>query len=293
VSRLAAPVAPFLSDWLHRALHEGESVHLAEFPRPVGGRDEALERGMEAVRRLATLGRAAREEIGVRVRQPLSGVYAVVPAGMEVGPQLLDILRDELNVRRVEFMEEAEELVTFSARPNFRSLGARLGKATPRVAQALRELTSEALAAFRRGEGLTVEMDGVPVVIGEGDLDIVQEARGEMAVQAEGGYTIALDAAITPELRSEGLARELVNRVQRLRKESGLEVSDRIRMAVAAEQEVSQAAEAHREFICGETLAVELEVTADRDRPRALAIVREVDLDGRAVTLGLEPVEGR
>jgi isoleucyl-tRNA synthetase len=288
VARLAAPVAPFLSDWLHRGLTGGESVHLADFPEPGEPREEELERGMEAVRRLATLGRSAREEIGVRVRQPLAALYAVVPGSIEVGPQLLEILRDELNVRRVEFLDAAEALVTFSARPNFRSLGARLGKATPRVAGAIRELSSDALGSFRRGEPLWIELDGERVPIGADDLEIVQEARGEMAVQAEGGYTIALDATLTPELVAEGLARELVNRVQRLRKDSGLEVSDRIRLGVSAGPEVAEAVAAHRDFVCGETLAVELDLRSDADGVPGFADVRQVDLDGRPVALGLE-----
>src|SRR5690606_9294002 len=143
----------FLADWLHRALAEGESVHLAPFP---GGddaaRDPALERGMDAVRRLSTLGRAAREAVRIRVRQPLEVMYAVAPAEVGVDGELLGILRDELNVRRVEFMDRAEELVTFSAKPNFRALGTRFAKRTPAVAEAIRGLPSPALAAFRRGE---------------------------------------------------------------------------------------------------------------------------------------------
>ncbi|HEV2132022.1 MAG TPA: isoleucine--tRNA ligase, partial [Longimicrobiaceae bacterium] len=125
VARLAAPVAPFLADWLHRGLAEGASAHLAAFPESgASERDEPLERGMEVVRRLSTLGRAAREAVGIRVRQPLGVLYAVVPDASIVGEDLLELLRDELNVRRIEFLHRVEELVTYSARPNFRALGA-------------------------------------------------------------------------------------------------------------------------------------------------------------------------
>ncbi|MBA4160423.1 MAG: isoleucine--tRNA ligase, partial [Gemmatimonadetes bacterium] len=126
VARLMAPVAPFFADWLHRALEADASVHLARFPAfDPADRDVALERGMAAVRRLSALGRAAREEVGIRVRQPLAVLYAVTPPDTELGAELLEILRDELNVHRVEFMDRAEELVSFLARPNFRALGAR------------------------------------------------------------------------------------------------------------------------------------------------------------------------
>jgi len=291
VARLAAPIIPFFADWLHRALHEGRSAHLATYPPADGARDRALEDGMEAVRTLATLGRSAREEVRIRVRQPLSSLYAVVPDGVAVGPELLEILRDELNVRNVEFMNRAEQLVTFSARPNFRVLGARFGKRTPRVADAIRALDSEALAAFRAGGDLHVEVEGDRVALVSGDMEIVQHARGEYVIASEGPYTAALDPTLTPELRREGLARELVNRVQRLRKDSGLEVSDRIRLSIAGEPDVLEAADAHRAFIEGETLAVELLTGAD-PTVDGFEASREVDLDGVVATIALTRANG-
>ncbi len=285
-ARLMAPFAPFFADWLHRAL-TGESAHLARFPEGGGaGRDEALERGMEAVRTLATLGRAAREEVKVKVRQPLGTLYAVVPDGYRVTGDLLEIARDELNVKAVDFMDRAEELVTFSARPNFKALGARLGKRTPAVAAAIRELPSDRLSAFRRGEPLSVELDGEEVPVGPEDLEVVQTARGDLQVQAEAGFTVALDPALTPELRAEGLARELVNRIQRLRKDSGLEVSDRIRLAVSGGAEVRDALARFGDFVTGETLATELRT--EEGAPSADGYqVREVELDGVPATIAI------
>jgi isoleucyl-tRNA synthetase len=288
VSRLMAPVAPFLADWLHRALRE-ESVHLAELPEAAIPRDAELESGMDAVRRLATLGRAAREQVRIRVRQPLSTLYAVLPRGIRMDPALLEILRDELNVQSVEFIDAAEDLVTFSARPNFRALGARFGKETPRVANAVRALSSQTLAAFRAGAALEVELDGRRLALEEGDLEISQKAAGEFVVEAEGGYTVALDPTITPELRSEGLARELVSRIQRLRKESGFEVAERIRIAVGCRPELRDAFQAHRDFIMGETLAVEMELT-DVLRPGAYPAHRSLELDEAEIEIGIARV---
>jgi isoleucyl-tRNA synthetase len=290
VSRLAAPFVPFLADWLHRAVAAGRSVHLAAYPEPIWARDDALERGMDAVRQLAKLGRAAREEVRIRVRQPLGVMYAVVPTDIELGDELLEILRDELNVRRVVFMRDADELVTLSARPNFRALGARFGKRTPAVAAAIRELGTRELAAFGRGEILDVEVDGERLKLETDDLEVVQSARGDYTLAAEGGYTAALDPVITPELRAEGLARELVNRIQRLRKEAGLDVADRIRLAIGSRGEPHDAALAHRAFVCGETLAVELEVLAGAPAEGTYAVVREVDLDGISAVIALERV---
>jgi isoleucyl-tRNA synthetase len=293
VSRLMAPVAPFLSDWLHRALvGEGESVHLADFPGADAGRmDVALETGMDAVRTLSTLGRAAREEVGIRVRQPLGTVYAVVPDGVETTDALLAILRDELNVKAVEFMHAAEELVTFSAKPVFKALGARFGKSTPRVAEAIRSLPSDRIAAFRRGEAVSVEVDGEAFALAEGDFEVVQNAQGDFVIESEGGFTLALDPAITPLLRAEGVAREIVNRVQKLRKDSGLEVSDRIRLGVFGDD--ADLADAVREFgelVMAETLAVELE-TGSTTGFAGYEVDREVDLDGITAIIALARVD--
>jgi isoleucyl-tRNA synthetase len=245
---------------------------------------------MDAVRTLATLGRAAREEEAIKVRQPLGVLYAVVPDGYRVTGELLEIARDELNVKSVDFMDQAEALVTFSARPNFKALGARLGKLTPRVANLIRELSSEQLAAFRAGEALAVELDGQQVPLRPEDLDIVQTARGDLRVQAEGGFTVALDPAITPELRAEGLARELVNRVQRLRKDAGLQVSDRIRLGVAGADEIRDL-DRFRDFVAGETLARELTIYHDGLPENGYSETREVDLDGVPAAIGLAVAE--
>jgi isoleucyl-tRNA synthetase len=288
VARLMAPFAPFFADWLHRSLTAGESVHLTRFPgAELAPRDEALERGMSAVRTLATLGRAAREEVAIRVRQPLSALYAVVPRGYEVGSELLEILRDELNVKRVEFMGAAEELVSFSARPNFKALGAKHGKRTPLVADAIRGIDSPALAAFLSGAPLRASVEGEEVTIAAEDFELVQTARGELAIAAEGGFTVALDPAVTPELRSEGLSRELVNRVQRLRKDAGLEVADRIRLGVAGGAEVLGVVAEHRDFIAGEVLALVVETFEDALPADRFAATREVDLDGLPAVVGV------
>ena len=288
-ARLMAPAAPFLSDWLHRAL-TGGSVHLASFPSvDESATDAGLERGMQAVRTLSTLGRAARDAVGIRVRQPLGTLYAVVPDGYGVDASLLEILRDELNVHTLEFMDRAEELVTLSAKPNFKALGAAFGKRTPRIADAIRALDSASLAAFRGGAPLSVEVDGEAVALTAEHFDVVQTARGSFATADEGGFTVALDPTITPELRLEGLARELVNRVQNLRKETGLEVQDRIRLGIFGDGEILDVSSAWGPFVAGETLAVELETGSLTDF-EGYESSREVDLDGVAGTIALARV---
>jgi isoleucyl-tRNA synthetase len=284
-ARLIAPFAPFTSDWLHRGL-TGESVHLAEFPAPDRSSDSGLLRSMDAVRRLANLGRAAREEAGIRVRQPLAVLYAVVPAGMEIGDDLLDILRDELNVKRVEFMERAEHLVTYSAKPVFKLLGQRYGGRTQQAAAAIRALTSEQISTLIASGEVEATHGAERFTVREDEVEVQRTATGDLTAKAEAGYVVALDPAITPELRLEGLARELVNRVQTLRKESGLRVEDRIRLGIFGDGEILDVARDWGEFVAGETLAEELETGSVTDF-EGYASTREVDLDGVTGTIAL------
>jgi isoleucyl-tRNA synthetase len=257
--RLLAPFAPFVTDWIHREL-TGASVHLAPFaPAATAEPDAELERGMRDIRELARLARAAREEAGVNVRQPLSRLVCVVPTfSAAIFSELEPLLRTELNVKQVEFATTGDALVRLEAKPNFRALGKRFGKRTPLAAEAVASLSSAALAAFERGETLAISLDGESHMLGAEDLEIIRRASGALAVQEAGGYVAALDPTITPELRREGIARELVSRVQRLRKEAGFAVSDRIRLQVMGGAEVAAVVSEYEGYIAGEVLATDV-----------------------------------
>jgi isoleucyl-tRNA synthetase len=284
---MLAPITPFHADWLHRALTDGGSVHLAPFPTGDVGSDAALERGMDAVRTLARLGRAARDSIRVRVRQPLRSLDAVVPSGVQLPEPLLEVLRGELNVKRVRFLQRAEELVTLRATPNFRVLGKRFGGTTQQAAAAVRELPSDRLAAFRDGEELAIDVNGERHVLAAEEIEIREEPRGDIVVESDGGFTVALDPTVDDALRQEGFARELVNRIQRLRREAGFAVSDRIRIGIYADGLVRNAADTHRVYIAGETLAVALVAGGAPERNYGAGI-HDVDLDGEMVRIGIE-----
>ncbi|MFW6331162.1 MAG: isoleucine--tRNA ligase, partial [Gemmatimonadota bacterium] len=288
VSRLMAPFTPFLADWLHRAVGPG-SVHLARFPEPDHAvRDEALEKGMAGVRELASLGRAAREQVKIRVRQPLGRMYAVAPGRLDLSAGLLAVLKDELNVKEVEFLTAAEELVTLEAKPNFRALGQKFGSHTQEAAAAIRALTSETLSAFAQGEQVVIEVAGESHDLLPDELEIQKVARGGLVVEAGNGFTVALDPEIDEPLRLEGLARELVNRIQRARRDAGLEVSDRIRLWVDGD-DITAVAERHRAYIAGETLAVSLELGPAP--PGGESHAREVELDGVTARIALRRAE--
>jgi isoleucyl-tRNA synthetase len=288
VSRLLAPVTPFHADWLHRALASGASVHLAAFPSEADStaarpREERLEQGMSGVRTLARLGRAARETAKIRVRQPLRVLHAVAPNGAVLSAELLAVLRDELNVKEVRFLHGTNELVELRAQPNFRVIGKRFGERTQQAARSIRALGTEQLQEFRQGGSLVIEVDGETFPLNTEEFEIVEEARGDLVVESDQGYTVALDRTIDEALRLEGIARELVNRIQRLRRETGLQVSDRIRLGVYGDSDVRHAVAGHKDYIAGETLAVEIltgEEPADARGP-----VHEVELDGKRVRM--------
>jgi isoleucyl-tRNA synthetase len=283
--RLLAPFAPFLTDWMHREL-VGESVHLASYVREgAPPADPLLEGAMADVRLLATLGRAAREQAGIKVRQPLSRLVCVVPHGREgaVAP-LTALLAAELNVKDVTFASSADTLVTLTAKPNFRSLGKKFGKDTPLAAAAVAAFTSEHLRAFERGEPLSVTVNGQTNVLDAGDVTIVREASGDLVVVGEGGYFAALDSTVTTALRQEGIAREVVSRVQRTRKELRLAVSERIRLWVAGNEEVEAAVREYRTWIAEQVLARELTVG---ELPGESNAMQAAELDGASVCIAL------
>ena len=294
VSLLMAPVAPFCADWLHRALTGGESVHLALLPEAdERWLDPELETAMDAVRQLVTLGRAAREQAGLRVRQPLRTLYAVVPGDTPIREEVLAVLREELNVKQVSFVREASDLVRFEPRPNFRALGPRFQRHSNAAAAAIRALSQVQLRAWSRGEEVSIVVNGADHPLGTDDLEVAEVARGDLVLRAASGFTAAIDPALDDELRAEGLARELVNRVQRLRKESGLDVTDRIRLAISGPEGVRAAASRHEAFIAGETLAVEVAVAGEDDGASAgYTNHREVAFDGTRAAIALARAGG-
>ena len=312
-ARLLAPFAPFTTDWLHRQL-VGTSVHLAPFVREgaAAALNDPLEAAMEGIRRLTALGRSAREEAGIRIRQPLPRLVCVVPRSGEradgrPNPELLDtlmpLLRSELNVKEIEWQASGDSLVTLTAKANFRTLGKKFGKRTPQAAQAVASFTSDDLRRFERGEPLTVQVDDVSLPLDPEDLIITHARAGDLVVQESDGYLVAIDPHITPDLAREGLARELISAIQRIRKESGFAVSDRIRVVVGGDAAVVDAATVHRTWIAGEVLARELSIAESagalgQDTPagsvsgrdpmnRAYDVVRTLELDGHSVRIAI------
>jgi isoleucyl-tRNA synthetase len=298
VSRLMAPAAPFASDWLHRTL-TGSSVHLGSWPKPrpgadVRGRgtlvppaeDADLGAAMEAIRRLASLARAARESGKLKVRQPLGRMQVAVPAAVRGSAfqRLLTILQAEVNVKHILIAESDTDLVRLKGKANFRSLGKRYGKDTPAVAKAVERLTVSELRTLEGGGEVRRYENGMELVYLPADVVVEREVATSWLVASDGPYVAALDPSLDDALTREGFARELVHHVQRLRKEAGFAVTDRIEVGLEGPGPILEAAQEHQEFIMTETLARRLEV-GQAITPAELD--QAADVEGHGVTLSL------
>ncbi|MFZ5480383.1 MAG: isoleucine--tRNA ligase [Myxococcota bacterium] len=229
LSKLVAPFVPFMGEAMYRSLRlDGpESVHLCAWPTPEGRADAELAAKMALVRELASLGLAARAEVGVRVRQPLSAAEVVLARAVDLG-ELAPLLKDELNVREVRFSRDAGRFVTFKVKPDFKALGARLGKDMKAVASALAQLSGDEVHAKLAAGSLVVAGH----VLGEGDVLTQVEPKAGFRAAGSADAVVALHTELDEDLREEGLAREVIAKVQGVRKAWGLGYDDRIALAV-------------------------------------------------------------
>ncbi|HEY1827471.1 MAG TPA: DUF5915 domain-containing protein, partial [Acidimicrobiales bacterium] len=285
LSLLLAPMCPFVADIMWRTLTgapEEQSVHLADWPAADPSQlDPSLEAQMALARRLTSLGRAARSEAGVRVRQPLSRALVFLPS--EAPAILRDIVADELNVDEIDETDELSEVLEFELVANFRTLGPRLGDLVKELKAALGALDgATAAAAIERGESITVTLGGNPVELGPEDVTLRVRGQQGFAVSREGGEVVALDLTLSDDLRQRGLAREVVRQVQDLRKATGLEVSDRIALTVTGLDALS----GMFEYIGREVLATSITVGTGAGTGAPL----ELDDDGNGARVWLEKV---
>jgi isoleucyl-tRNA synthetase len=289
LSLLLAPFCPFVSDAMWRDLAGaagGDSVHLADWPASAPERvDPSLEAQMALARRLTSLGRAARSEASVKVRQPLRRALVFLPAG---SPEILrDIVADELNVDEIDTTDELSEVIEFELSPNFRTLGPRLKERGKDLKPALATVDgAAAAAALEAGESITVEVGGMPFELTPEDVQLRVRGQQGFAVSREGGEVVALDLALDEGLRKRGLAREVVRLVQDLRKTTGLDVSDRIRLHVVGLGVIAD----QFDFIAREVLAVEIVTAPGEGEGTLLELDDELLVD--PVRVWLFKVEG-
>jgi isoleucyl-tRNA synthetase len=295
VTRLLAPFTPFVAEELYRNLALSEdpsaarSVHLTDYPVSDDALvDPELEASMALARSLVSLGRMVRTEAKVRVRQPLSHAVVHVPGDPSSLDQVLPLVAEELNVKEVHFAGSADELARWRAKPNFRVLGPRLGRQVQEVAAALGSDDGTLAARLARGESVELALASGPVTLAPPDVELVQQDREGWAMAADGPFAVALELALTEELRQEGLARELVHHLQALRRSAGLRLTDRIQVSVeAGPGSVAMAAlRGQGSRIAGEVLATRVGAG-----PLEGGSSERVTLDGSEVTIWLRPAD--
>lgn len=265
VSKLMAPYAPFLAEEIFRNLTRGangfkESVHLENYPEVDAALiDKSLEEHMGLVIDLVSLGRAARNKVQIKVRQPLSNIKVAAKYQEVLGP-MESLVMEELNVKKIEYIADPDAYVSYTIKPNFPVLGPKYGKLMQRIAATLATGQAGAMVKTLRESGsLQIEVDGNPVTLTNEDLEIRVQDQENYAVEMDHGQYIVLDLHLTKDLVEEGLAREVVSKVQNMRKNAGFELTDRIRLEYLTDDEVAAAVEHFRDYIVSETLAISLE----------------------------------
>ncbi len=291
LSLLLAPYCPFLADELHRILTSTsaaggggyQSVHLLDWPVADESRiDAALEAEMETAREVTSLGRSARAEAKLGVRQPLARAIVALPTGTRLGREVTREIESELNVKRLEPVDSLEGLLTYHVVPNFRALGPRVGKLLPALKTALAGLDgADVQRALTETGTYTVTVDGTAVELGPTDVEVRAEKHEELSLVQGGGVAVALDLRLDDELRGEGIARELVRAINDARKQHGFAIADRITCTITTTGAVAAAARTHAGYIAAEVLATRFDVVDGQYDAADLTI------DGVGVSLDL------
>jgi len=300
LAKLLAPAVPFLSEALYQNLvasaepDQPDSVHLARWPQAdANAIDAELSAAMALAQRVTTLGRAARESAALKVRQPLQQVVVRTRtederAGLQ---RMRQLLLSELNVKDLTFADEGDELVDVEVFPLPRQLGQRYGRGYPVIRRLFAQMDQRQLAQrFDEGDTVTVEDDGNSFEVGSEDVELRRTPRAGFAVSEDGGYLVAVTTEVTPELEQEGHARELVRHIQQLRKDSNLEINDRIKLLLPQSPQLDRLLSAHRDYIVAETLTLEVARQPASGSPAAEASVT-FSLGEEKVTIGLTKFE--
>ena len=275
IAKLGAPIAPFFMDRLYLDLNlvtnkeSFESVHLANFPSPDRSLiNKDLERKMGQAQTISSLVLSLRAKEKIKVRQPLQKIMIPVnsPAQREEILAISDLVKHEVNVKEVELLEDASEILVKQIKPNFKVLGPRFGKDMKLIANSIQKLQANDIKQIEEKGVLDIEINGKSIRLHLDDVEITSQDIEGWLVANQGAMTVALDVTISEPLRSEGIARELVNRIQNLRKDSGFEVTDRIEVFLQADENIENAIKLNLEYIKLETLTDELHLVAQLDK---------------------------
>ena len=274
IVRLMAPVSPFFSDAVFRNLNavsnrfKVESVHHADYPVADESKiDQALEERMQLAQDASSLILSLRKKVNIKVRQPLQKVLIPVlnPAMKHQLEKVEDLVKSEVNVKEIQYLVETEGFIKKKIKPNFVALGKKLGPKMKAVSAALGQFTQDDIAKFEKEGQYNLSIDGEPVILQVHEVEINSEDIPGWTVASKGSLTVALDITITPELEHEGNAREFVNRIQKIRKDSGFELTDRINVKVSATNGLKESLAQFKDYICAEILADKFDLVPEME----------------------------
>jgi len=286
LSKIAAPFIPYMSDEIYLNLRSDEmpqSAHLCDYPHyDESLRDHHLEQAMAAVQTVVSLGHALRKENKLKVRQPLPKVHIASPSEEVLGflEEQQGLILEELNVKGIDFTTNEKTLVSLIGKPNFRILGRQVGKRMPEVQKAVQNFPQETLERILNGETVSLELDDLKLNLGPEEVLVDRQVQEGLIAANEGIITIALDTSLNDELMIEGLAREVVNKVNTMRRDLGFEVSDRIQLTLQTTPKVKESFEVHGDYIRNEVLATQV-TFADCEG-------QEWDLNGELAVIKIE-----
>ncbi|MHA7056688.1 isoleucine--tRNA ligase [Aquimarina sp. M1] len=272
VAKLGAPVAPFFMDRLYKDLVSNtrkesfESVHLAHFPKYESSFvDKALEHKMQKAQSVCSLVLSLRQKEKIKVRQPLQRI--MIPVLNEADKaeinDIAGLIKSEVNVKKIELIDDASGILVKQIKPNFKNLGPRFGKDMKLIANKIQSFDQETIKILEQTGSFDIEINDKIITLGTDDVEISSQDIAGWLVANSGSLTVALDITITPELKKEGIARELVNRIQNIRKDSGLEVTDRIRIVIQENKSIQEAVATNETYIKNETLTETIEFATD------------------------------
>jgi isoleucyl-tRNA synthetase len=292
VSKLMAPISPFLAEDIYLRLTENlngfaKSVHHCDFPISDESKiNKELDYNMATAENIVRLGRAARKEANIKVRQPLSRLIVInekgiPPAGLE---NLQGIILEELNIKNIEFTDNLQNYIVLKAEPIFKQIGPRFGKLAPKVAGAIKAMTSDQLIQFQKNGKLKISIEGTEKVLTSDEIVIKVVPLESFAAAADNLIKVAVELSLDDRLRAEGFARELVNRIQNMRKNAGLEVTDRIKLGISHSSQSEMTVKMFGQYIKNETLAVEIDNKVNRD------IKQQWNINGMDTIITLEKI---
>jgi isoleucyl-tRNA synthetase len=271
--KLASPYTPFICEELYQELgvklkkEDLPSVHLSSYPQGDDSLiDSSLEEKMEALKRIASLGRAARNKAGIKIRQPLEKMMVILPDEKlkEKLIPMLGLIKEEINVKEIEVVRKDASFATLKALPNFKLLGPKLGNDLTRVVEKLKSLNQEELTQFRKDKRFSLKLDDQLFDLNSDEVIISEEEKEGLALESDNGYKVALSTVLTEELLDEGFARELVNKIQNMRKSAGFEVMDKIVIDIKTSERLYKAIDLFEEYIKKETLAQKITKTGQK-----------------------------